>query len=129
MKAFLCIVTFENDDEAQRNGAVDIIWGMDYLRADTDVDSKSTKEAQEQPRWLPLRINAIHLCNDMDPIKHFFARFTIALSGPELRTRFRMHGGTCVSYGRSHDPTKHFGNMSLFLFLYVQVPQQRSCLH
>lgn len=66
---------------------------MDYLRVDTDVDSRWTKEASDLTHWLPLRINAIHICNDMDPIKQFWARFTVAMTDSELRNNFRIHRG------------------------------------
>lgn len=93
MKSFICIAAVENDEMAQRLGCIDILWNMDYLRLDMDADAYWTREAYLIAQWLPLRVNAVHVCNDMDPIKQFWARFIIAITPPELRNSFRLHQG------------------------------------
>ena len=95
------ITTFENDEEAQRQGAVVLVWYMDYLRVDPEVDHRWTKEVFLSSSWLPMRINAVHICITNEPIKRFWAQFTIAVSASALRKNFRVHQGKSGSEARS----------------------------
>jgi len=88
------IAAFEEDEENQKRGAVVIVWWMDFLRRDPDLNPEIRKEIFGASRWLPMRpYNSVHLCMDGSVAKRVLARVQIALSPPEIRYNYKVHVG------------------------------------
>lgn len=98
VKTFLCIWVFEKDEYGQKNGCIHILWQVGDIRyEDVVIDQKWVGEANSIGQWLPIRVCAVHICNDIvddDPIKEFWTRLVIVNSAPEIRFCFQVHRGS-----------------------------------
>ena len=69
-------------------------WWCLPFRFDENVDREATTELTLMSRWIPARLNAVHVCIDDSPFKALLARMITSSQPKNLSVVHRIHKGT-----------------------------------